>query len=489
MYLSEPNRFIALLIAGLVLFFWSQNGTEIVFGLMVVLFLFFSKDRKLTSIERKHVYIFLAALCATVVLAIAHIDLAANSTSQYFTTLFKIGVFCAFTLTVDAVAFQFNHFKIDAEKFAKILIYFVFASIALNFSLAFILNMDVPFSELFFGRNRFSYLGLSLNSNHADDLFVLQITILLLSNSILLINSKKHFGILAVSSLLTLYFLYNFGVLGSRGGMLGLVAGLLIIAVLLAIKKSWKACGVYIFILISGTFLTPQKGIERLIRNFSISQSVQVLEKELTVNTTVVHRSKMPEVIIPKVPETRIKEKTIAKLVETKMVEIPKCNRKEYLEKHPKNLTLDQSSSVRISLWADGLNLGSQKPVFGHGQFDRHRLVDDYKLSKPCNFLSFSHVHNFYIDLFIRGGLFAIVVFVGLALALLWMLLRVLFSDNKYSLLAAPIIVHLSYLFIENVFDLTFFRTSELLNVLLCVAALCGVTFALHSREERKVDL
>lgn len=475
MHISDSNKFIALLVTGLITFFWMQNGTEIVFGILVISFLFISKDRKLTSIERKYLYIFLTGLCAVILLAIVHFDLAINSTRQYFITLFKIGVFCAFMLTVDAVAFQFNHFKIDAEKFAKVLIYAVYVSIVANFIFAYFLDPNVNLSTLFLGTYQNSYLGLNLNPNHADDLFVLQITILLFCNSILLINGKRDFVILLLSSLFTLYFLYSFGVIGSRGGMLGLVAGLVIIAVLLAVKKSWKACGIYIFILIAGISITPQKNLERLTGNFSISQSVKVWEKELAVNNSVAHK--------PNTPEVRIKEKTIAKRIETKKVETPKCNGKEYLEKYSGDLTLDHSSSVRISLWADGINIGFQKPLFGHGQFAKHRLVDDYKSAKLCNFISFSHAHNFYIDLFLRGGAFAVVVFFGLSIALLWMLLRVLFSDNKYSLLAAPIIVHMNYLFIENIFDLTFFRTSELLNMLLCLAALCGILFALNERE------
>lgn len=492
MHISDANKFIVLLITGLIIFFWTQNGSEIAFLLIVIAFLFHSKGRILTAGEKRYLNIFLAALLFAVILAIVHFELIFESSREYFISVFKIGIFCGFMLVVDAVAFQFNHFKIDASKFAKIVIYAVFISIVANFVWAYILNLDATFSELFFGTYRYSYLGLKLNANHADDLFVLQITILLFCNSILLIEDKKNYLVLSCSGLLITYFLYNIGVLGSRGGMVGLVVGFIFVACLLAARKAWKSCAVYVFILVVGVLVAPSASLNKLYSKFSLSQSVRVLEKELVVNRVVEKNKKTiqqndtskdaltkPEAKTVKPEENKAKVKLLSK---------KECYVKEYLGKHHKDIVLGFSTTVRLSLWADGFNVGSEKATFGHGHYDRYKLVENYDFAKPCKFVSVPHLHNFYLDLFIRGGYFAVLAFIGLSAALLWLLLSVLFSNNKYSLLAAPIVLHMSYLIVENIFDLTFFRTSELLNVLLCIAALCGITFALNEGEQTSID-
>lgn len=510
MRITESNKFLALLITGLVLFFWLQNGSDFVFILIAFSFLFYAKGRVLDELEKNYFVIFLVSLIATAILAIVHFDLVFDSPSRYFTTLFRIGVFCAFMVTVDAVGFQFNYFKIDAVKFAKILIYAVLFSIVANLIWAYITHPNVPLLKLIFGSWRSSYLGLDINSNHADDLFVLQITILLFCNSILFIEGKKDIIAQLCSGLLVIYLLYNIGVLGSRGGMLGLASGLIIMAFLLATLKSWKACSVYLIILIVGIAVVPKANLNRLIDNISFFQSVSVLKKELMVNSALEKKKQSTEIdkrpnrvaglrtakslptqkktLIPKM--LPVSPRGEANLVVVEKSELEKrCNVKQSSENHSKDITLDFSSRIRLSLWADGINVGSQRPIFGHGQYNKHQLVKNYNFAMPCKFVSFSHIHNFYIDLFIRGGYFALITFLGLSIALLWMLLRLLFSNNKYSLLAAPAIVHMNYLFIENIFDLTFFRTSELLNVMLCLAALCGVTFALQKRGEQKSKL
>lgn len=490
--------FQSLLVACLILFFWAPHGSDIALVLVVLSFLVFSKGRVLTGLEKNFLAIFLISILAVIVLAVVHFGLLKSSANEYGKTLFKIGIFGVFALVVDAVAFQFNYFKISHVKFVKVLIYAVFLSVILNFIWAIVVHPNVPLIDLFLGGSRRSFLGLMINANHADDLFVLQITILLFCNSVLLASGKKEPIMLFISALFILYFIYTIGVLGSRGGLVGYLVGLVLVVLLLAASKNLKSSAVYLSLLISVFVFMPQKHYTRLVNNLSISDFVKNLENDtkikpvqpklnitsqnnLAPNKNFQNLVKNLEQKASK-PSKLTANKPTQKKLKTPKVE--KCNMKEMIFGDDEKGGLDKSSKHRISLWVDGFYAGSQKPIWGHGEYNKHRLVDDYELKSPCNIKYFSHMHNFYLDLFIRGGVFLVVVFVGLAMFLMSLLLRVLISNNQYNLVVVPIVAHLIYLFISNVFDLTFFRTSELLNVLLCVAVLCGISFALQNSEQ-----
>ena len=492
LFKSEAAIFQGLLVVCLVLFFWMPHGSDVALGFVVLSFLYFSKGRNLTGLEKKFLVIFLISVLAVILLAIVHLDLLENSANEYGKTLFKIGVFGVFLLIVDAVAFQFNYFKISPEKFARIVIYAVFLSVILNFIWTIFAHPNVPLLELFLGGYRKSYLGLMLNSNHADDLFVLQITILLFCNSVLLANGKKDPQILFLSALFILYFIYTIGILGSRGGLIGLLVGLAFVVLLLAAKMNWKASAIYLVVMIVVLAMLPQKHYNRLINNLSVTSFIKVLEKKpqliveqkaKELNKQINGQSKSIQVK----PVKPTKDKSQVDTTKPARVESAKalvCDFEKMVINNGQTGSFDKSSNTRILLWVDGFYAGLQKPIFGHGEYNKHKLIDDYELKSPCKIKHFSHIHNFYLDLFVRGGGFLVVVFVGLSIFLMYLLLQVIFSKEQYNLVVVPIIVHLIYLFIENIFDLTFFRTSELLNVLLCIATLCGVTFALQNSEQ-----
>jgi len=479
MYLTKINPskiFMALIVLSFATHFWIPHGIEVILAAVALMFLFFSKGRIRSTLETRYLWIFILSALATVVLAIAHYDLAPDYINQYGKTLGKMAFFAVFIFIVDAVSFQFRIFKIDAGMFAKYCIWVISLSLVLKIITVYASSPPSSIMNVIFGSGRIAYLSGELNPNRADDLFLIHLASLVFCDVILISNNKLEWRTAILSIAVGCYLLTSFYVTGSRAGYVGFAAGfVLVLGLFLACNKRlfWVSAAV---LLVAGLFL---------ITNSSVYEYPQKLMASIEQNTQsqIIDEEKKAAALI---------------LVNQNSDALKKINRRDVLnaclpvlrEYHKANEPyLSFSNNSRLALWKDGVQISKQKPFFGHGEYDHIKLVEAYDFVSRCHILSFSHIHSFYLDLLIRGGVFMLAVFVFLLAYFFFMLLKVAKLNNKTMLIGSMPVFYLTYLMVENLFDMTFIYNTQLYGFALSYAVMCGIFFGICQPKDEAQEL
>jgi len=269
-----------------------------------------------------------------------------------------------------------------------------------------------------------------VNPNHADDVFAFGILTLIWFLSICTVKSL-WFRMLAGVGLIVhgAFFLLS----GSLGGIAGFVSGTTIAVLALwlfssarEIKRSHILSYIGVIILFTGALFAFQtERIFNIIANFSASTAK-------TQNTVQIVCQTMDE-----------------------GVEISSLNQ-------------------RFAVWKQGINLFSRSPLIGHGHAHNAQIANETGLNS-CLFDHFAHVHSFYLDAAIRGGLVLVAYYLALGALILALLISPL-RKPQTSLAAASIIAFLIYLMVQNLIDLSLVQAGLHKANLLNLSALLALT-------------
>jgi hypothetical protein len=137
---------------------------------------------------------------------------------------------------------------------------------------------------------------------------------------------------------------------------------------------------------------------------------------------------------------------------------------------------IDSSFSYRLFLLLDGYNLWKERPYFGHGNYDKIAIVENYPMVDACRIGFFSHLHNHYSDVSVRGGIFALLIFIILSSLLFYLLLvDRTESSRQYSFRYLPVLMYFAYLYLENLFGISFHRYAPLSAILFSLSVLLSI--------------
>jgi len=460
------------LLTAFISLFWTSYGMIVALAMIGILFVFSSKDRIRSELEKRYLWIFLISLIAIAILAISHFDLLPEYVNQYGKTLGKLFFLAIFIFVVDAVAFQFKHFGVNTTRFAKLVLWCLFASVVVKICAVFLLDPQASFETMLWGVKRDAFLAGDLNPNRADDLFLVHIAALILFGSILFVYKQLDWKTFCICLLLGVYLLLSFYVSGSRAGQFGFVVSLIAVLSLYLLKRK--------VLVLLGFILIFPLGIGFVISS-DHPQVNSALEQMLGKKDWAHRNAKL---------ENIEKSKSFIKQdldqfnnMRRSDIEIA-CRPLTYDYHQTKHPFLSFSNSVRVALWADGTEVWLQKPLLGHGEYDHIKLVKAYDFLSKCHVLSFSHIHSFYLDLLIRGGVFALAIFVVTFIYLFYLILKHINLNHRSGLIGIAPVFYFTYLVVENLFDLTMIHNTEIMMITLLFAVICGIFFGVSAKED-----
>lgn len=146
--------------------------------------------------------------------------------------------------------------------------------------------------------------------------------------------------------------------------------------------------------------------------------------------------------------------------------------------------TLTTSAFARLQLLEAAWFLWREKPIMGFGGLPRWEIAAAYDVPHENLFLSYTHFHNLYADIAVRGGLYLLTVYAILIAALavfLFRLGRLYWRGELGPTVFFPLFVFATYLLFENLFDLSLIDDDHQITVQCLFMVMIGMAMG-HTR-------
>jgi len=424
-------------------------------------FITIARNRQFDEVAKICLAGFIISLFASLVLLLVHWDVMIAESGQPNQTLIGVGWFAIAFMIIDAVRFQVAYYKINLQDFAKFTLYLILVSILVKMIGIYFSASEVGIIQFLQTASR-SILLVDLNPNHADNVVIFQIAVLSWIVFLLWENNDLRLRSLIVAATVCSYMIYLLIVINSRAAFFGLCVAFIAALMLNAKKLSLLRIVLILTGLISVTFFLPDSVKSRF--QLAGAQLYEIVNQYgTTPKHTLSARHHDPE-LRKEIIET-LSNRDLSGSTGQRILNL--CYDGEYAGGLSDKYKIDANFSYRLFLQLDGYNLWRKHPYFGHGNYDRISLIRNYSTVDICRIGLFSHLHNHYLDLMVRGGIFALASFLILSGLLLYLVAKDwTASDRSASLRYLPVLMVLIYLFVENLFDISFHRYAPLSAVL-----------------------
>ena len=451
---------------------------------VAILGVLYSYKFELLSIY-KHV---ISAILFVFVLYISLYTYFFGFTETYLSDFARLHILLFLLLAFAAGSAIGTNLPISMPMFSRILL----VAMILVAALQFVLNTQ------FFGvvRTKFFLTQYQYNRNHLDDLYLFQVFVSFqLLMFIAFFERLRWYDVVAGGFLITLYFAM-FLESGSLGGFVGCVVALFVCSVCIigATKNVRVASGLLLIaLLVSVAVFTGVVGTsiqDRISRTFAQWNAFS-LQEVLTYDSEILGKCKsgLPTgkpALPADTAKTPITVYGFSVLRNGKVVDRanlmslqPKLNEDEAA------LRADPTIGARLVLWRDALRIWLHSPVWGHGEYNPDKLIKAYDNINSCNLRFFAHVHNYYLDLLIRGGVIFLFCYLIVGFLAFRLILRNFGADRKWVIMSAPLF-YVTYLVIENLFDMTFIWRAAMEVNLVNFAIMSGIAVGVYDRSRGK---
>ena len=275
------------------------------------------------------------------------------------------------------------------------------------------ISPEVDHARLFDFSNRRSSGLVTRNVNMADDVYFFLICSILAFSIFCRIQLKYRVILFGVLAILAVYFLAMIMQGQSRGGWLGILAGSGFVMLYAAALKR------YVPILIVTVLLVPLL----LVRG-----------------ETLLNRLSF---------ESELRQQVWSQIRETGTIDLDSLQEKDGV-----------STYSRILSYKNGWDLFTLHPYVGHGWFVPEKMT--HMVTYPDLMVKIRHLHNFFLDIAVRQGVFIMLVYLGLILIPVAFLIRTSFlhrRDSRFFYFCSIYLAFSIYLFVENLTNLTFIRS------------------------------
>jgi len=294
-----------------------------------------------------------------------------GGSGDMYRTMELVVIFIALVMVLDALRYLMNAQKLSTVLFAKTAL--VLVPIFLVGRVIYLLASDEIFSLADLLRIRGSSNKLiPLNPNHLDNVCLFMV--IGLGWALYTLFAKKSSGIAwcLVGAVGIIFFSAIYTTTNSLGGFIALVAGLLACSAVVALRQP------------------GYKTFAALV--------VLVLLAGLAAGVVLDRHSDLKVVAQAKV---FLQPGSIERLTKNSCQSF-------YSDGRPKfegEFGIMPSASYRVSLAANAIKIWSNRPLLGYGGYDAVQFATDVEGVSKCVVAYFSHPHNLYMDILIRGGI------------------------------------------------------------------------------------
>ncbi len=456
---------------------FSGEYTGILIGLAYIQFLTIAKHRKIDWVVQVCITGLVLSICATLLLLIIHWDVILSGEGTASETLKSVGWFGLAFMVVDAVRFQARYYNIDIANFAKCLLVMAICAVPAKL-LLFTALFDVPFIDYFQYKDR-NVAFLDLNPNYADDVLVAHLVVvawaIVVLRTYLLENKLLAAAALAIIAFITFHF---FGA-NSRAAFLGVSCSFLILFCISIRHLSVPSIVVLIGAVSIAAFFVPDRLTKRLTETaVQIEFIIQSYgnNNEIRANE-LAQIADLKEIVLDIYSHTP-KEISVA-------AAIAKECRYRLVDMSGKRDDANLPTSYRYLIYQDAFKIWSIHPYFGYGAYDKKTILAETKNVNPCRTAYFNAVHSHYLDVAIRGGLFALISFAALSLVLFYLLALSLTYRRGNWLMPLPVLAYFPYLYVQNLTGISFHKKADLSAILFTMAVLLSINL-MKSRNKIK---
>ncbi|MGI9350851.1 MAG: O-antigen ligase family protein, partial [Rhizobiaceae bacterium] len=404
----------------------------------------------------------------------------------YIRDLSKIHILIILVVAFAAGSAIGTNLLINIPKFSRILL----AAMILIAVLHYVLNTQI------FGvvRTRFLLTQYQYNRNHLDDLYLFQVFVSFqLLMFIVYFERLRRIDIFAGGFLISIYFAM-FLSSGSLGGFVGCLIALFVfsVSIVVATKNARIAVGLFSIpcliavVVFSGVLGSSiDERISRTWMQWNALSFHEILTYDSDILGKCKARAQNEKPVLPsditKKPTTVYGVAVLRKgeLVDRSMPILLQANTDEL----PAISRVDPTISARLVLWRDALRIWLQSPFWGHGEYNPDKLIESYDNINSCNLRYFAHVHNFYLDLLIQGGMLFFLFYVYFVFLAYRLILRNFEIDKKWVLMG-PALFFITYLVVENYFDMTLIWRAAMESNLMNFALLTGLAAGIYSKDQ-----
>ena len=335
------------------------------------------------------------------------------------------------------------------------------------------------------------------NRNHLDDLYLFQVFVSFQFLMFLAFFERLRWHDLIAGGFLIVIYFAMFLESGSLGGFVGCVVALFVcsVCIIAATKNVRVASGLLLIaVLVSIAVFTGVVGTsiqDRISRTFAQWNAFS-LQEVLTYDREFLGKCKSGvPTDKPALPADTAKAPIVVYGISVlRNGEV--VDRAELRSLRPKArgdesvLRADPTIGARLVLWRDALRIWLHSPFWGHGEYNPDKLIDAYDNINSCNLRFFAHVHNYYLDLLIRGGIIFLLCYLFVGFLAYRLILRN-FGAHKKWVMMSPALFFITYLVIENLFDMTFIWRAAMEVNLVNFAIMLGLAASVHDRSRDKM--
>ncbi len=413
---------------------------------------------------------FVISLLASLILLFVHWEAILTERGRPQQTIINVGWFGIAFMIVDAVRFQIAHYKFSIINFARFALILMLVSLLLKIGWIYLAGDGIEMANFFQIVNREIQL-VDLNPNHADNVVIFQIA--LICWIVLTLAEYKDVKLknLIIAATVCSYMVFLLIVVNSRAAFLGIFFAFMV-AVIMNIKRM-SLVGILLILcgLISIVIFVPE-AVKSRIEIGSIQLHRIFNQLQIEPRNTILTRQQDAELrseIIEILSNDGATKSTAQRILEL-------CYNGDFAGGLTDKYKIDPSISYRLFLTLDGYNLWKEHPYFGHGKYDKIALIKNYSAVDACRIGYFSHLHNHYSDLTVRGGIFVVSIFLILSGLLFYLLLVDRSECNKRnSFRYLPVLMYFSYLYFENFFDISFHRYAPLSAILFSLSVILSI--------------
>lgn len=473
---ENTPQFLFNLIYGLVCTsaIFSGEYAGILMGLAYLQFLTISKHREIDWVVRVCTFGLMLSLLATLILLIIHWDVIQAGNGFPSETLKSVAWFGIVFMVIDAVRFQVRYYNIDILNFAKFLLILAICIVPAKL-VYFSIFFDVPFADYFQFKINREIAFLDLNPNYADDVLVAHIMIIAWAIAVLRTNLLEN-KLLTFAALITVAFLtFHFTGANSRAALLGVTFSIVILFFISFRHLSKTALLGVLAVIVVIIFLASDRLSERMVQTAGQIEFITKFNDAGEANADELAQIAALKAVIDDIyantPKDQSISATIAKECRPRLV----------------NMSGQASSdnlppSFRYLLFQDAVKMWSIHPYFGYGAYDKKTIMAKNIDINPCRTAYFTNVHNHYLDIVIRGGFFALIVFTALSLILFYLIWLSLKNKDSNWLMPLPVLAYFPYLYAQNLADVSFHKKAELTAILFTMAILLAINLTKHKR-------